>query len=154
MESVTDRTIWGPRRRAGAGDTVQIHYTGKLVDGTVCLESWGRRPLQFTIGHQRIIMGIDEAVVGMCIGETRKITVQPQNAFGEHRDGMLIRVDRKRVQAGSTLKIGQSLWTTCPDGRRMSVTVVEISDSGVMLDTNHPLAGRVIAFEVNLVGIL
>ena len=99
-------------------------------------------------------MGIDEAVVGMCIGETRKITVQPQSAFGERRDGMLISVDRKRVQAGSTLRIGQSLWTTCASGRRISVTVAEVSGRNITLDTNHPLAGRVITFEVNLVGIL
>lgn len=154
MGSPTSQTTWGPRKRARVGDTVQIHYAGTLEDGTVCLGSSGRRPLQFTVGRQRIILGIDEAVAGMCIGETRKITVQPQNAFGERRDGMLITVDRKRVQAGSIPEIGQSLWTTCPDGRRMSVTVAEVSDSEVTLDTNHPLAGKVITFEVNLVGIL
>jgi peptidylprolyl isomerase len=143
-----------PRRLARVGDTVQVHYTGKLDDGTVCLASAGRRPLEFTIGRQRIILGIDEAVIGMRVGETRRVTVQPRDAFGERREGMLITVDRERVPADSIPEIGQSLWTTCANGRRVSVTVVEVSGSEVTLDTNHPLAGKVITFELSLVGIL
>ena len=154
MESPPNQTIWGPRKRARVGDTVQVHYTGTLEDGTVCLGSAGRRPLQFTIGRQRIILGIDEAVVGMYVGETRVVTVQPADAFGERRDGMLIVVDQRRIQADSIPAVGQSLWTTCASGRRVSVTVAEVSGTNVTLDTNHPLAGKVITFEVNLVEIL
>jgi peptidylprolyl isomerase len=133
---------------------VQIHYTGKLDDGTVCLASAGRHPRQFTVGRQRIILGIDKAVVGVHVGETRTITVPPQDAFGKRRDGMLITVDRKRVQAGSAPEIGQTLWTTCANGRRMFVTVADVSGRKVTLDTNHPLAGKVITFEIHLARIL
>jgi peptidylprolyl isomerase len=154
MESPTSQITWGPRKRACVGDTVQVHYTGKLDDGTVCLASAGRRPLQFIVGRQRIILGIDEAVVGMYVGETRIVAVQPRDAFGERRDGMLITVDEKKLQGGSVPEIGQRLWTTCENGRRVSVTVAEVSGSEVTLDTNHPLAGKVITFEVSLVGIL
>jgi FKBP-type peptidyl-prolyl cis-trans isomerase 2 len=97
---------------------------------------------------------MEEAVVGMQIGQTRTVTIQPRDAFGEHRDGMLITVDKERVQAGLAPEIGQRVWATCASGRKMSVTVVEISGTKVTLDTNHPLAGKVITFEVHLVGIL
>ena len=154
MESPTNRVIQGPHKQVRVGDTVQIHYTGKLDDGTICLASAGRRPPQFTVGRERIILGIDEAVVGMYVGETRVVTVQPADAFGKRRDGMLIVVDQRRIQADSIPEVGQSLWTTCASGRMVSVTVAEISGTNVTLDTNHPLAGKVITFEVSLVGIL
>jgi len=146
--------MWRTCKQARVGDTVQIQYVGTFDDGTVCLTSAGRRPLQFTVGRRRLIAGIEEAVIGMQIGETRTVRVQPQDAFGERQDGMLITVDRKTVQAGLVPEIGQRVWATCASGRKMSVTVVEVSGPRVTLDTNHPLAGKVITFEVHLVGIL
>ena len=154
MESPTNRIIQGPHKQVRVGDTVQIHYTGKLDDGTICLASAGRRPLQFTVGRQRIIPGIDEAVIGMQTGDKRTITLQPENAFGEHRDGMFITVDQKRIQAGLVPEIGQSLWTMGANDRMTLVTVAEVDGRKITLDTNHPLAGKVITFEIHLIGIL
>ncbi len=153
MESLVPQMMWKSRKLARDGDTVRVHYTGTLEDGTICLTSTGRAPLQFTIGRRRLIAGIEEAVVGMHIGETRTITVQPQDGFGKRQDGMLITVDRKRVQTGLAPRIGQRVWATCASGRKMSVTVVEVSRTKVTLDTNHPLAGKHITFEIRLVGI-
>ena len=154
MESPTNRAIREPHKQVRVGDTVRIHYTGKLDDGTICLASRGRRPLQFTVGRQRIILGIDEAVVGMQTGEKRTIILQPDDAFGEHRDGMFIIVDQKSIPAGMAPEIGQSLWTTGASDRMILVTVAEVDGRKITLDTNHPLAGKVITFEIHLMGIL
>lgn len=145
--------MWRHQKQAEAGDTVQVHYTGKLNDGTVCLESAGRSPIEFTLGQQRLIAGVEEAVVGMRMGETRMITVAPQDAFGEHSEGMLIVVDRKRVQTHMDPEIGQKVWAACASGRKMPVTITAVSRTKVTLDTNHPLAGKTITFEIHLVRI-
>lgn len=146
--------MWKMRKQAGVGDKVQIRYVGTCEDGAVCLSSTGRRPLTFVVGRRRLIAGIEDAVVGMRIGQKRTVTVQPQDAFGERREGMLITVDKTRMRTDTPSKIGQRVWVTCVNGRKIPARVVEVSRAKVVLDTNHPLAGQVITFEVHLVGIL
>ena len=147
-------TMWKKTKPAQPGDTVRVAYTGRLDDGTVCVSTASRRPLQFTIGRGRIISGVEKAVVGMCPGQSKTVTLRPREAYGKHREGMLIAVDRSRVTTESDLKVGQQLRATCANGRTISVTVAEISKSKVMLDTNHPLAGKTITFDIRLVHIV
>ncbi len=146
--------MWRTRKQAAIGDTVRIRYTGTCEDGTVCLTSAGRCPLTFVVGRHRLIAGIEDAVIGMQIGQTRTVTVQPQDAFGERRNGMLVTVDKVRMRTDGGPEIGQRVWATCASGRKIPATVAEISATKVVLDTNHPLAGKVITFELHLVGIL
>jgi len=146
--------MWKKARHAQSGDTVSVAYTGRLEDGTVCVTTASRRPLQFTIGRGRIIPGVEQAVIGMRPGQSKTVTLHPREAYGKHREGMLIAVDRKRVETGSGLRVGQQLRATCANGRTISVTVAEITKSKVMLDTNHPLAGKTITFDIQLVRIV
>lgn len=148
------RIMWKNAKEARSGDTVLVHYTGRLTDGTVCISTVDRRPLQFVIGRGRIIPGVEQAVIGMRPRQTKTITVEPRDAFGIHREGMLIRIDRKRVQNGLELRIGQRLRATCANGQTVPVTVREVSRSRVTLDTNHPLAGETITFDIQLVRIV
>ena len=141
-------------KHARSGDTVRVAYTGKLSDGTVCVSTASRRPLQFTIGCGRIIPGVEQAVIGMRPGQRKVVTLHPPQAYGRHREGMLIAVDRNRIESDSELEIGQRLRATCANGRRVSVTVADITNSKVILDTNHPLAGRTITFDIRLVRIV
>jgi peptidylprolyl isomerase len=110
--------------------------------------------LQFTLGRGRIIPGVEQAIIGMCPGQSKTVRLRPPQAYGRHREGMLIAVDRRRVQSDSELRVGQQLRATCANGRTISVTVAEITDSKVMLDTNHPLAGKTITFDIQLVRIV
>ncbi len=146
--------MWKQAKQAQSGDTVCVTYTGRLGDGTVCVSTASRQPLQFTIGRGRIIPGVERAVIGMCPGQHKTVTLHPREAYGQHREGMLIAVDRKRVDAKAQLKVGQRLSATCANGRTISVTVAEVFKSKVMLDTNHPLAGKTITFDIQLVRIV
>ncbi len=146
--------MWKNAKQARSGDTVQVHYTGRLTDGTVCVSTMDRRPLQFVIGRGRIIPGVEQAIIGMRPRQNKTITLRPQDAFGIHREGMLIRIDRKRIQKGLELRVGQKLRATCANGQTVPVTVCEISPSRVTLDTNHPLAGQTITFDIQLVRIV
>jgi peptidylprolyl isomerase len=146
--------MWSRAKQAQPGDTVTVAYTGRLADGTVCVSTASRRPLQFVIGRGRIIPGVEQAIIGMRPGQNKTVQLRPPEAYGKHREGMLIAVNRSRVETDSELRVGQQLRATCANGRTISVTVAEISRSKVMLDTNHPLAGKTIIFDIQLVRIV
>jgi len=146
-------TMWKKPKPAQPGDTVAVAYTGRLGDGTVCVSTASRRPLEFIIGRGRIIPGVEQAVIGMRPGQSKTVTLRPHDAYGKHREGRLISVDRGRVSTESELRVGQQLRATCANGRTITVTVAEISKSKVMLDTNHPLAGKTITFDIQLMRI-
>lgn len=137
--------------RAQAGDTVRIHYTGKLEDGTVIETTLDREPIQFTIGAGQVIPGIEEAVTGMEPGESKSATIPPEQAFGPHRDEMVAIVSRDQLPADVTPVVGQKLSVEQTDGRRFNVTVTRVSESAVVLDANHILAGRNLVLDLALV---
>lgn len=139
--------------QAKQGDTVTVHYTGKFEDGTVFDTSRERGPMQFTIGQGRLIPGFEEAVVGMAPGESKSTTVPPEQAYGPHNDQMVQVIDRKQVPPEMQLQVGQQLEVRRPDGQTGIVTVRELTDSSVTLDANHPLAGRSLVFDIELVAI-
>jgi FKBP-type peptidyl-prolyl cis-trans isomerase 2 len=136
---------------ARQGDTVKVHYTGKLEDGTVFDTSNGREPLQFTIGEHQVIAGFEEAVVGMGEGHERAAEIPAEQAHGRRDERLVTAVDRDRtppdISLNDRLKVGR------PDGKTFVVTVTGLSDQTVTLDANHPLAGKDLTFDIELVGI-
>jgi peptidylprolyl isomerase len=135
------------------GDTVQFHYTGTLRDGTTFDSSRGREPLRVQVGSGQIIPGLDGALPGMVEGETRTVTVPPDQAYGavvpQARQG----VPRGDFPDHIPLEPGTRLEVQGPDGQAMQVVVAEVSDEVVVLDANHPLAGQDLTFEIEIVAI-
>ena len=140
--------------QAKEGDTVKVHYTGKLEDGTVFDTSEERAPLEFTIGSGQIIRGFEQGVVGMEPGEAKTATIPPEEAYGPHREDMTLTVDRGQFPEEINPEPGQQHQVQQPDGRAAVVTVSDVSESTVTLDANHPLAGQPLTFEIRLVDIV
>jgi len=136
------------------GDTVKVHYTGKLEDGTEFDSSTGREPLQFTVGEHEVIPGFEEAVVGMNQSESKTVKVLADAAYGPRFDEMMLKVDRSRLPQDFEPQVGQQLQMKRSDGRTIIVTVSEVSESDVTLDANHPLAGKDLIFDIELVEII
>lgn len=140
--------------QAKPGDTVKVHYTGKLDDGTVFDSSAERDPLQFTIGEGMIIPGFEQAVLGMAPGQSKTETIPTDQAYGPHLDEMVVVVDRQQMPAEIEPEVGQQLQIQQSTGQVIPVVVTEISGSSVTLDANHPLAGETLIFDIELVEIL
>ena len=135
------------------GDTVRIHYTGTLTDGTVFDTSEGRDPLQFEVGSGQIIPGLDRALPGMEVGEKKTVPVPCDEAYGPLDPGMRQDVPRDGIPKEIPLDIGTTLQMQTPEGRVVPVTVVDVTETQVTLDANHPLAGRDLTFAIELVEI-
>lgn len=135
------------------GDTVQIHYTGTLPDGEVFDSSEGRDPLKFEVGSGQIIPGLDQAMPGMTVGEKKTVEVPADQAYGPVDPNALQQVPREGIPEDIPLDLGTQLQVQSPQGQVLPVTVVEVTDSHVTLDANHPLAGRDLTFAIELVGI-
>lgn len=140
--------------QAKAGDTVRIHYTGTLDDGSVFDSSQGRDPLQFTVGSGEIIPGLDSAIQGMAQGEEKTVTVPSAEAYGPHDPAGRQEVPRAQVPDNIPLDPGTALQVSRADGSVIPVTVAEVTEEVVVLDTNHPLAGKDLTFQVALVEIV
>lgn len=135
------------------GDKVQIHYTGKLTDGTVFDSSDGRDPLEFTLGQHQVIPGFEEAVVGMETGQSKTVTIECDQAYGQRTEDRIMTVALKDLNLDFSPKKGDQLTLQRQDGHQMMVTVTEINESDMTLDANHPLAGKDLVFEINLVAV-
>ena len=140
--------------QAKKGDTVKVNYTGTLEDGTLFDTSAEREPLKFTIGGGQVIPGFDLAVIDMVPGEVRVTVIPVEEAYGEHSTELVTDVDRERFPADMELEIGQQLQVGLADGEQAVVMIVDLSDTSVTLDANHPLAGQQLTFEIELVEIL
>lgn len=139
---------------AAIGDTIHIHYNGKLKDGTVFDSSEGRDPLQFTIGEKSIIPKLEEAIVGMATGDTATVEIDAADAYGPHRPEAVQTVDRSMIPANIDLSVGNQLQATTQEGQTVVLTVREANDTTVTLDGNHPLAGEDLIFEIEVVEIV
>ncbi len=135
------------------GDTVKVHYTGKFDDGTVFDSSLETSPLQFTVGKGSIISGFEEAVVGMSPGDSKSTTLEAENAYGPHRKELVLQVERGNFPGNLEPQVGQVLQIGRDQDKTIPVTVTEVSESTVTLDANHPLAGKDLTFEIELVEI-
>jgi peptidylprolyl isomerase len=136
---------------ARQGDTVKVHYTGKLADGTVFDTSQGREPLQFTIGEHQVIAGFEEAVVGMSEGQEKTAEIPIDQAYGQRDERLVTAVGRDRMPPDVSLN--DRLQVRRPDGKAFVVMVTGLSEQSATLDANHPLAGKDLTFDIELVGI-
>jgi len=140
--------------KAKNGDVVRVHYTGTLEDGTVFDTSIEREPLEFTLGGGQMIPGFEQAVIGMKVGESKKVTIPPEEAYGPRRDDLIMLMGRERLPEGSDPKVGQQLQMMREDGEIITVTIVEVSETMITIDANPPLAGEDLIFEIELVEII
>lgn len=135
------------------GNTVLVHYTGKLEDGTVFDSSSGRDPLEFEVGSGQVIPGFDNAVTGMKPGDARAVTIPAEQAYGPRREELLMKVERRQFPEGANPEIGQQFQMSQEGGQNFVVTVAEVEGEHVTLDANHPLAGKDLTFEVEVVDV-
>ncbi len=141
---------------AEAGTTVKVHYKGTLEDGEVFDSSEGKDPIQFEVGKQQVVPGFEKAVEGMKVGEKKEITLQPAEAYGEPKEELVQEVPMDAMkQSNITPEVGMVLGITHPQapGQQMPAKVVEVGEETVKLDLNHPLAGKALTFELELVSV-
>jgi peptidylprolyl isomerase len=139
--------------RADKGDIVKVHYTGRLADGTLFDASPADRPLHFIIGEQEVIPGFEAAVAGMYLGEKTSVTIPPEQAYGPHDERFVETVERSRLPAGLELQVGRQLEVTSADDERLLLMVTALSETTVVLDANHPLAGKELHFDIELLAV-
>ena len=139
--------------QAKDGDTVTVHYTGKLEDGTVFDSSINRDPLEFTLGQGMLIPGFEQAVIGMSPGESKTADVAADLAYGPYREEMVVDIDRQEFPPHFQPEVGQQLQIPQSDGRVTRLIVTAISEQKVTLDANHPLAGEELTFDIQLLEI-
>ena len=137
---------------AETGDTVKVHYTGRLQDGTVFDTSIGSEPLELTLGQGQIISGFEQTVIGMKVSETKTVTIPADQAYGQHRDDMIFEVARDELPADIDPRVGMQLQMN-QGGGIMIVTITDVSETTIKIDANHPLAGQDLTFDIELVEI-
>lgn len=140
--------------QARIGDTVRVHYTGSLEDGTVFDSSVGSEPMEFTIGQNMMIPGFENAVIGMDEGDSRTVSIPPDEAYGDHNKDLVAVVERSEIPSSINPKTGMMLQATSDEGIVTPVTITEVTEDAVTLDANHPLAGKRLIFEIRLLEII
>jgi peptidylprolyl isomerase len=138
---------------AKRGDTVKVHYTGKLKDGTVFDTSQGSDPIEFTLGESQVIPGFEKAVEGLSEGETTVAEIPMDDAYGQRQENLIVEVDKNSFPEEIDPEVGQMLTMQQPDGKKVNVRVDEIANGRVKLDANHPLAGEDLVFEIEVLEI-
>jgi peptidylprolyl isomerase len=142
------------RVKVRKGDTVKVHYTCRLANGTVIDTSVGTEPLEFTLGDNDVIKGLAEAVAGMKVGESKTATVAAEKAYGPYHDEWVLEVGRDKFTEGWRPEIGLHYEVPREDGQSTTATVTRVSSSSVTLDFNHPMAGKELIFEIRLLEIV
>ena len=138
--------------QAQSGNRVKVHYTGKLGDGSVFDSSDGREPLEFTVGEGQVIPGFEQGVVGMEPGDSKTLNIPSDEAYGPHRPEGVFEIERSELPPSIPLEEGMRLQAN-QGGRTVELMVVEIDESKVTLDGNHPLAGQDLTFDIQLVEV-
>lgn len=141
-------------RAADIGDRVRIHFIGRLGDGTVVASSWDDAPLEFTLGSREVMRGLEDLVCGMRSGETRTAHLPPDLAHGKHRNDLMLAVESERFPSHIDPYTGQELRMRRQGMAPTVVRVVATTGDMVLLDTNHPLAGKDLDVEVELLDIV
>jgi peptidylprolyl isomerase len=140
--------------QAKTGDTVHVHYTGKLDDGTEFDSSAGREPLEFAVGGGQVIAGFDKAVEGMTAGDTKSVRIPADEAYGSHHDQLVQEVPRSALPDEIEPVVGMRLQTPGPEGQAIQLVVTAVSPDSVTVDGNHPLAGEALNFDIELIKIV
>jgi peptidylprolyl isomerase len=139
--------------KAKNGDTVEVHYTGKLASGEIFDTTQGGEPLKFELGAKQVIPGFQAAVVGMAVGDSVTVEVGCDDAYGPQRKELMIPVQRTELPENLDPKVGMQLAMRSQDGEQVPVRITEVTDTDVTLDANHPLAGEDLRFEIALISI-
>jgi peptidylprolyl isomerase/FKBP-type peptidyl-prolyl cis-trans isomerase SlpA len=139
---------------AKQGDKVRVHYTGKLEDGTVFDSSKQRDPLELTLGSGQVIPGFEQALYGMQKGDSKEVQIAPAEGYGDRREEMVIQFERQSIPQGVDPQVGQQLQLQTQDGQAVPAVVVGTDDNHITVDANHPLAGKELHFELELVEIV
>jgi FKBP-type peptidyl-prolyl cis-trans isomerase 2 len=135
------------------GDTIKVHYHGTLVDGTTFDSSEGREPLEFEVGGGMVIEGFDNGVLGMAVGDKKTVTIPAAQAYGEAQQDMILEFPKEQFPADMVPEIGLQLTLSNNQGQQFPVVITAIKEDSVVLDANHPLAGKDLIFALELVDI-
>lgn len=135
-------------------DTVQVHYTGRLVSGEEFDSSLGREPLEFIVGAGGVIAGFDHAVLGMEVNEKKTFTIPVQYAYGPVREDLIQHIDRSFLPDDIQLEVGRELMASDQEGRQLRVTIKRVEEDFITIDANHPLAGEDLIFDIMIVKII
>ena len=135
-------------------DTVKVHYTGRLTDGQVFDSSEGRDPLEFTMGQGQLIPGFEKGIIGMAVNESRTVEIPVVDAYGEVDANLVYEVEKDKLPADLTPEVGMSLVSETPDGMQIPLVITEVSEATIKVDANHPLAGKDLVFDIELVEIV
>jgi peptidylprolyl isomerase len=135
------------------GDMVTVHYTGKFENQQVFDSSKEREPLEFKVGDGQIIVGVEQAVIGMSIGELKTIQLNPSDAYGERRDDLISTIEKKHLKSQMNPEPGQQ-WMIGDSQDPTIVTIIDVDQEHITLDANHPLAGKVLIFDLEVIQIL
>lgn len=135
------------------GQTVSVEYTGRLEDGTVFDSNVGSTPLQFQLGGQQVIPGFENAVTGLEVGESVETTIPPENAYGEHRDELILEFGKEQFPPEVSPEVGMEVQLSGPQGQPIPATIAAVNDETVTLDANHRLAGQTLIFDIKLLDV-
>jgi len=133
------------------GDRISVNYTGKFETGEVFDSSEGRTPLKFTVGTGQLIRGFDDAVVGMTAGEKKTVTVTPDNGYGERKEDFVVDMPRSNIPPDMQLTVGMQVQLVDQSGTPIPASVAEILDDVIKMDLNHPLSGKTLTFNIEIV---
>jgi FKBP-type peptidyl-prolyl cis-trans isomerase 2 len=136
-----------------SGDTVRIHYTGTLSDGSVFDRSEGRDPLEFKVGAGMVITGLDKALPGMVVGAQKKVVIAPDEAYGHIDPAARQELPRAQIPDDIPVEVGLKLQLQSPEGHVIPVSIVAVSEDTVTLDANHALAGKELTFDFEIVSV-
>ena len=131
-----------------ANDTVKVHYTGKLADGQVFDSSEGKEPIEFTLGQGQLIPGFEKGLIDMKVNEKKTVTIPKEEAYGEPREELIQEVQKDQLPEEIKPEVGMGLVSKTPDGREMNLLVAEVKDDTIVVDGNHPLAGKDLVFDL------
>ena len=141
--------------QAKQGDTVRVHYHGTLEDGTVFSSTYEEKePFEFTIGKQSVLPSFENTVIGMNVGETRTVSISPEDGYGQHKKEFVFAMDKAQAPADLKLEVGKRLHVRTNEGKTAIATIAAITEDSVILDANDPLAGKQLQFKIELIEIL
>jgi FKBP-type peptidyl-prolyl cis-trans isomerase 2 len=137
------------------GDKIKVHYSGKFEDGTEFDTSKEREPLEFTLGSGAVIPGFEKSIIGMEIGEKKTVTIPAEEAYGLRHEELIWKREKTEFPEGVTPAVGKQVGIRLnqPDAPLINALITEVSEDNVTLDANHPLAGKTLVFDIELVGI-
>jgi len=135
------------------GDKIKVEYTGTLEDGTVFDSSVGKDPLEFEAGSGKVIKGFDDAVIGMKKDEEKEVKIECKDAYGDPNPQMKQKIPREQLPKEQEPKVGMMLGLKSPDGQQFPARIAEITDKDVIVDLNHPLAGKNLNFKIKIIDI-